>query len=968
MPSEEVILEAFRSFLTEYLVNRSKTGVAPFIASSFTAFGPADNEIFANSDEAVAFYQADLQRFSGQMRLVSDTLQAERLNDLTAIVWGQVTVSLKESQHTAQINNLRATAVYNLIDGDLLISNMHVSAGLNVASRESGSWLISQIRENQHESAELYRLLFDNSPVGILHYDRNGMLKDCNQKFLRIVGSNLQQLSSMNLLSLPDKQAVECIANSLKGRIGNYEGFYSSITVNKVTPIRVIAAPIFATDSTISGGIAIFEDISEHRVTQDRLQYQLQFEKMVSSIAKSLVSASVDKIDQVIENALQLSACFFDAERGYIFQIDAKGNTLTNTHEWCATSEEPLMPKYQQYPLEKLTAVLAFDRHAIEYLHFPDINTMPKEMSDFKKLLMEDRVKSILLLPMLAQGKFIGLFGYDCIKTNRSWSAEEINLLKVIAEMFSNALYKKSTERQIRENEERYRFLVENTNDIIWIFDVETLKYTYISPSLTRIFGYTPEELMQTEIVVHLPPESLKKVLDYLPKRLENLRNNRQTRYTEELEQICKDGRRIQTELTQNWIFNPITGHAEMVGITRDITERKELEEQRRLLEIHRQQSLKADSLGRMAGSIAHHFNNQLQVILGNLELMAFDRQKTGSVSKNVNDAIRATHKASEMSSLMLTYLGQHQTEGQISNLHELCSSQLAILREQLPEAHKLSLAKSEPDEKVNINRDQFVQILRNIVINASEACSPDSGTISIDIAKIVTNEIPVKNRFPPEWVPEHQHYICLRVQDNGSGIPDEDLFKTFDPFFSTKGPGRGLGLANALGFMRSVGGGITLSSLPGQGSTFCFYFPCAESSSEQPMPVSSKAVKRSGCNMILVIEDEEMVSFITRSLLENFDYKVIEAGSGAKALEILEALKGQIDLIICDLVMPEMDGWETLEELRKIAPEIPVILASGYDQDFVMRGEHQQKPQAFLRKPYNSISLQQAIEQALSA
>ncbi|EKD81537.1 MAG: PAS/PAC sensor hybrid histidine kinase, partial [uncultured bacterium] len=680
-----------------------------------------------------------------------------------------------------------------------------------------------------------------------------------------------------------------------------------------------------------------------------------------------LVSAPLDKIDQVIENALGLSTRFFGAERGYVFQVDLEGETLTNTHEWCANSVEPLMPKYQQYPLEQLPAVLAFDRHAIEYLHFPDVNTMPEAMADFRQLLIKDRVKSILLLPMLAQGKFIGLFGYDCVESSRSWSFEEITLLKVISEIFSNALYKKNVEKQIRENEERYRFLVENINDIIWIFDVDTLKYIYISPSLKRIFGYTPEELMQNEIAVHLPPESLKKVLDYLPERLENLRSNRQTCYTEELEQICKDGRRILTELTQNWVFNPITGHAEMIGITRDITERKELEEQRRLLELQRQQSLKADSLGRMAGSIAHHFNNQLQVILGNLELLTLDKHKSGNANKSISDAMRATYKASEMSSLMLTYLGQHQTEGQISNLHELCSSQLKSLREHLPAAHQLILAESGTDQKVNINRDHFFQILRNVVTNASEACSTNSGIISIDISKVPTNEIPLKHRFPIEWVPEHEHYMCLRVHDNGRGIPDEDIYKTFDPFFSTKGPGRGLGLANTLGFMRSIGGGITLSSRHNHGCTFCLYFPIIGETHDRPLQTLKGSKIRSRVEMILVIEDEEMVRFITRSLLENFNYKVIEADSGAKALEILAALKGQIDLVICDLVMPDMDGWQTLEELRKIEQDVPVILASGYDQSFVMRGAHQQQPQAFLSKPYNSATLQQAIEQALS-
>jgi len=966
MPSEEVILEHFNAFLTEYFINRSITGIQEYLAPEITSFGTSANEVMANLAELIAAMKIDLEQVPEPTTLSDASFKVERLNDSIAVVWGRVNIQGRSNEISFEISGCRMSAVFTIIDAKLLISHWHISHPQELPGEPPESWPIRRIRESHHETTEKYRIVFETSPVGIEVFDEKGIITDCNKKFLDIFQLPREKIIGLCLFDLPDKQVGENVRKTLSGKTSYYESYFSALG-SRPAPIRVLSTPIFTANSRISGGIAIVEDMSEPRKSQDLLQYQLQFEKMVSSVAQSLVRAPIEQIDQIVENALQLSSRFFDAERGYIFQVDSEGRTLTNTHEWCAPSIEPLMPKYQKYPLDQLPAVLEFHRHAVEYLHFPDVDAMPETMADFKELLIADNVKSILLLPMLAQGKFIGLFGYDCVESRRSWSFEEITLLKVIAEMFSNAFYKKNSEKQIRESEEKYRFLAENINDIIWVLDVDVFKYSYISPSVCQIFGYTPEELMQKEVSVTLTPASLQRVNEYIPERLANLRNNGQTRYTEELEQIHKDGHTIITELTQNWVINPVTRHAEIIGITRDITERKELEEQKRLIEIHRQQSLKADSLGRMAGSIAHHFNNQLQVILGNLELMALDRQKSGTVSKNVSDAIRATHKASEMSALMLTYLGQHQAEGQISNLHELCNSQLKVLQKHLPETHKLILTDSAPDEKVNINRDHFFQILRNVIANASEACSADSATIFIDIAKIQTSKIPVKNRFPLEWVPEQQHYICLQVKDNGCGIPDEDIFKTFDPFFSTKGPGRGLGLANALGFMRGIGGGITLSSQQHQGSTFCFYFPCVKDSSKQPAAASKKSRKQTRCEMILVIEDEEMVRFITRSLLENFNYKVLEAESGGKALEILSALKEQIDLVICDLVMPDMDGWQTLEELRKIAPGIPVILASGYDQDYIMRGEHQQQPQAFLRKPYNSIGLQQAIEQALS-
>ncbi|MBU1108240.1 MAG: response regulator, partial [Candidatus Riflebacteria bacterium] len=770
-----------------------------------------------------------------------------------------------------------------------------------------------------------------------------------------------------NMLALPDKKAVECIGSVLKGRNGYYEGYYSSTTANKISPIKVLATPIITTDSKIAGGIAIFEDISEHRVTQDRLQYQFQLERLVSNIAQSLVSVPLNKMDQVIENALCLSGRFFDADRGYVFQVDPEGQTITNTHEWCEDGIKSVKHKYQCLPISQLPGVLDFAEHSVEYLHFTDIANMPAEMADFKKILIDDEVSSILLLPLIMQGKFIGLFGYDCVKSNRSWAYEEISLLKIISEMFSSALTKKTTEKQLRESENRYKLVAENVNDIIWILDLETFKYTFISPAATRILGYTPDEMMQSEFTANLTAESAKRMYEFTHVRLDNLRHNRQTSYIDEIDQICKDGRIIQTEILTNLIFNPVTQHAEVIGITRNITERKEVEEHKRQLEIHRQQSLKADSLGRMAGAIAHHFNNQLQVVLGNLELLARNKQSDDKSLRSINDAMRATHKAADMSTLMLSYLGQQQVESQDLKLYEICRAQLNTLNEHLPSRHQLELIKPNTDVTINANQNRLAQVIKNLVINASESYGDNSGKIAISIFTVKSSEIPHSHRFPVAWTPDHDLYGCLKVQDNGDGIAEDDIGKIFDPFFTTKFAGRGLGLANALGCMRSIGGGITVNSQQKQGSSFCFYFPCGESLPETQKSLTKNSRMQSECNMILVVEDEEMVRYITRSLLENFNYKVIEACSGEKAIEVFKALRGQIDLVICDLVMPGIDGWQTLDELRKISPDLPVILASGYDQSYVMKGEHSQQPQAYLSKPFNSSSLQEAIKQALT-
>ncbi|MBU1109440.1 MAG: PAS domain S-box protein, partial [Candidatus Riflebacteria bacterium] len=204
MPSDEVILEHFRAYLHEYFTVRNPNGIDRFLAQSFTAFGSAGNEIFSTPDQATALYKADLQRYPGQLSLIVETFKAERLNDLAAVVWGQATLNAKDGPVQFAIENLRTTAVYSLIDGKLMISHMHISLPLEAENKESESLLISRIDDTLHETAEKYRLIFENSPVGILHYDSNGIVKDCNQKFLSIIGTTKEKIAGLNMLALPD--------------------------------------------------------------------------------------------------------------------------------------------------------------------------------------------------------------------------------------------------------------------------------------------------------------------------------------------------------------------------------------------------------------------------------------------------------------------------------------------------------------------------------------------------------------------------------------------------------------------------------------------------------------------------------------------------------------------------------------------------------------------------------------------
>lgn len=249
-------------------------------------------------------------------------------------------------------------------------------------------------------------------------------------------------------------------------------------------------------------------------------------------------------------------------------------------------------------------------------------------------------------------------------------------------------------------------------------------------------------------------------------------------------------------------------------GLIQDITERKRVEEEVRQLQ-------KAESLGRMAGAIAHHFNNQLGVVMGNLELALIGLSGDPGPRNNLMNAMKAARRSAEVSGLMLTYLGQTIGQPEPLALSEVCSRNLPLLQAVLPKDVVLETDLPSPGPIVNANANQIRQVLTNLVTNAWEAMDAVGGAVHVTVKTVSPDDIPALHRFPIGWQPQDKAHACLEVRDTGCGIAEQDIDKLFDPFFSSKFTGRGLGLPVVLGIARAHEGAITVESEPGRGSVF---------------------------------------------------------------------------------------------------------------------------------------------------
>ena len=444
------------------------------------------------------------------------------------------------------------------------------------------------------------------------------------------------------------------------------------------------------------------------------------------------------------------------------------------------------------------------------------------------------------------------------------------------------------------------------------------------------------------------------------------------------LELDCNAGPRRWVETRGEAIYDDSGRIVGLRGTVQDITDRKRAEVEKVELEAQNRQLQKADSLGRMAGAIAHHFNNQLYAVMGNLEMAMDDLPLGVNSNESLVSAMQAARKAADVSRLMLTYLGQTSGKQEPIDLSEACRTTLTLLQAAAPKGMLLKADFPSSGPIIHADSGQMHQILTNLITNAWESISNNRGSIGMTVKTVSHADIPALECLPIDWQPKEIVYACLEVSDNGCGISNKDIENIFDPFFTTKFTGRGLGLSVVMGIVKAHGGGVTVESEPGQGSIFRIFLPV---STEEPpcrhdlhtisgalqTGKAEKASKIEGGGMVLLIEDEEQVRNMANIMLTRLGYTVLEAKDGIEALDIFLKHQDEIRCVLSDLTMPRMNGWETLAALRKLSSDIPVILSSGYDEAHVMAGEHPERPNAFLGKPYQREGLSDTISRVLA-
>jgi two-component system cell cycle sensor histidine kinase/response regulator CckA len=513
--------------------------------------------------------------------------------------------------------------------------------------------------------------------------------------------------------------------------------------------------------------------------------------------------------------------------------------------------------------------------------------------------------------------------------------------------MVQDVTERKQAEQLLRESEERYRELFENANDMVFTLDLDG-NFTGINRAGERITGYSRRELLGRNFA--------RLVLSDEGGSSYQLAGDGEAKMFE-CSLVANDGRQVPIEVASRLIHE----HGKPVavqGIARDVSERRELEEKLR-------QAQKLEAIGLLAGGVAHDFNNMLTAITGysDFALGALDSGR-GVRRADIEEIAKASERAGALTSQLLAFSRKQILRLEVVDLNDVVGEMDKLLRRLIGEHIDVVTAFGAGLGRVKADRGQLEQVIMNLAVNARDAMA-NGGRLVIETANASAEDVAA---HAPELGPGL--HVRLTVVDTGCGMDAATQARIFEPFFTTKGRGQGtgLGLATVYGVVKQSGGHISVESVPGAGTTYRIYLPRVDdpvvSPEDEVEPISSA----DGSETVLLVEDEEIVRKLVRDTLRRSGYNVVEAEDGAEAMRICEGREEPVDIVVTDVVMPNMTGPELIERLTLVQPELKVLFVSGYTDGRVVQRGLVDSSTDLLMKPFTPNLLARKVRELLDS
>lgn len=561
-------------------------------------------------------------------------------------------------------------------------------------------------------------------------------------------------------------------------------------------------------------------------------------------------------------------------------------------------------------------------------------------------------VQSFICVPIIYEGQSQGILAVDNLSSHRPLNQNDVSLLMGIAPQIGISINNAKSLQQVRESEERFRALGENSPDIIYAMDNEGL-LTYINPAAESILGYKREELLGQSFLNLMKKDERNIQLQLFGR----IKQDKETVKNLKVILLTKDGKEKYFDMSGALNFDAKENLTGIVGTLKDYTEQYHMERQLN-------HASKMSALGTLTGGISHDFNNIVQAISGYNQLLMFKKKETDPDWKHLASIDHLTNRATDLIKQLLLF--SRKTESKLAplNLNEEIQKFCTLLINTLPKTIEVNMSLADDLRCISGEASQLGQVIMNITLNAKDAM-PEGGLISICTENITIND--------PSYCTAFQikagEYVRLRISDTGCGMDKETLRHVFEPFFTTKevGQGTGIGLAVVYGILKNHNGYVFCDSEPGRGTTFDFYLPALNVMVLEGIRETAGTPELyGGRETILLIDDEPHLLETGHELLTLSGYQVLAAASGEEALPVIREHKIGISLVILDLMMPGMGGLKCLSEIKKLVPNMKVIVASGYSANIKTQELLEQGASAFIQKPYRHEELNKIIRKAL--
>ena len=594
------------------------------------------------------------------------------------------------------------------------------------------------------------------------------------------------------------------------------------------------------------------------------------------------------------------------------------------------------------------------------------INDYENDNAFSKEKFFRDNVRITRMLssPVFVNDKVVALICVGNKQTN--YNDSDVRQLHLMMDGMWKILNGKKAQIQLKQSEERYRLLADNATDTIWIMQYPDLKLRYISPSIQTLLGYTPEAFLEFELKDYLTEDSLKQVPVIIAEELGEISDDE----TEskglkgaELELIKKDGSTIWIEISAGFLKNDQGEPDGILGISRDISDRKRADEERKKLEQHLDQARKMEAIGILAGGIAHDFNNILSGQMGFTDLALHEAKDNETLKRYLNQVTSASLRARDLVRQILTFSRESEVEKQPITINPVIKESLKFIRASLPASIEIQRDLRIEQGRVFGDATQIYQVLMGLFTNAAHAMKDHGGVLDIvlDRVKLEGAQTGFLGKISAG------EFIELVISDTGCGIHKKYLDRIFEPFFTTKarGEGTGMGLATVYGIVKEMDGGISVYSEVGVGTTFRILLPAYDQA--EPVQIDTNTELKTGQGNILVVDDEEAIAESSCDILKILGYSTVMEIDSLKAVEHVKNNPEHYDLVLTDMTMPHLDGFGLAKQIKKINPDISIVLATGFCHSLTKEKCRDAGIEDMVMKPMTAGELSSVVEKAIN-